>query len=244
MKNAEPERILVVDDEESFLYSTADLLRREGYQCDCALDGVAASQMLRDGEYDLLIAELNMPGNADLELVHEARRFREGLPIILVTARPSLNSAIRSIQLRVADYIVKPVELGELLSQVRAVINNFRVQRAVGRERERLHCWRKDLAGFGQEMPVSAKLTTPLPVGAFVNLTCRNIADALSDLKHITEALATGNTQREACHLFKCSRLTLLTEALEETVEILEKTRNSFKSKELGELRKKLKTLL
>jgi len=102
--------ILIADDEETFLLSTADLLRREGYHCDCAPDGKRAAEMLGKGEYDLLIADIKMPGNGNLELVREMPRLAEGLPVILVTGYPSLKTAMESFQLPVAAYLPKPVE--------------------------------------------------------------------------------------------------------------------------------------
>jgi len=120
----EPRRILIADDEESFLYSTADILRREGYDCSCALDARAATEMLRKESYDLLIADIKMQGNADLEFIKALPRIADGMPVILVTGYPSLNSAIESIQLPVVGYLVKPFELDELLVRVKDVITS------------------------------------------------------------------------------------------------------------------------
>ncbi len=118
----EPRRILIADDEETFLYSTADILRREGYDCSCASDARAATEMLRMESYDLLIADIKMQGNADLEFIKALPQIADGMPVILVTGYPSLNSAIESIQLPVVAYLVKPVELKELLVRVKDVI--------------------------------------------------------------------------------------------------------------------------
>lgn len=107
---AEKGKILIADDEETFLHSTADLLRREGYDCDIVPDGNRAAEMLGKGEYDLLIADIKMPGNGNLELVREMPRLAEGLPVILVTGYPSLKTAMESFQLPVAAYLPKPVE--------------------------------------------------------------------------------------------------------------------------------------
>jgi len=115
-------RILIADDEESFLYSTADILRREGYDCSCASDAIAATEMLRKESYDLLIADIKMQGNSDLEFIKALPQIAGEMPVILVTGYPSLNSAIESIQLPVVAYLVKPFELNELLVRVKDVI--------------------------------------------------------------------------------------------------------------------------
>ena len=121
---AEAGRILIADDEDSFLYSTADVLRREGYQCDCACDAVMAKTMLAMESYDLVIADIMMEGNSHLEFIKELPRIAGGVPVILVTGYPSLGSAIESIQLPVVAYLVKPFELDDLLSQVKNAIQD------------------------------------------------------------------------------------------------------------------------
>ncbi len=115
--------ILIADDEKSFLRSTADLLRREGYECDCAPDGRKAAAMLEKGSYVLLIADIKMPGNSDLEFVNKVPRIIENLPVILVTGYPSLNSAIQSIQLPVVAYLIKPFAFSDLLAQVKRALS-------------------------------------------------------------------------------------------------------------------------
>lgn len=121
---AELGRILLADDEELFLHSTADLLRRQGYECDCAVDARTAVEMLGKKSYDLLIADIKMPGNPDLEFIKELPRIAEGMPAILVTGYPSLNSAIQSIQLPVVSYLIKPFEFSDLLAQVMSAITD------------------------------------------------------------------------------------------------------------------------
>src|SRR5574341_1431460 len=112
-------RILFADDEETFLRASCDLLRREGYACDGVPDASAAAQKLRVEKYDLLIADIKMPGNAELEFIQEVPKITDGLPVILVTGYPSTYTAIKSIQLPVMAYLPKPVDFGELLNQVR-----------------------------------------------------------------------------------------------------------------------------
>jgi CheY-like chemotaxis protein len=94
-------RILIADDEERFMHSTAAFLRQEGYECACAPDAATVAAMLREDPYDLLIADIKMPGNRNLELIRELSHRAEELSVILVTGCPSLQSAIQSIRLPV-----------------------------------------------------------------------------------------------------------------------------------------------
>jgi signal transduction histidine kinase len=118
-------RILIADDEEIFVNSMADLLRREGYECSCAPDAIVAAELLRSNDYDLLIADIKMEGNFELEFIQDLPQIATGMPVILVTGYPSLKTAIQSVQLPVVAYLVKPFEFKELLEQVQKSIKNY-----------------------------------------------------------------------------------------------------------------------
>ena len=241
---AELGRVLIADDEETFLYSTADLLRQEGYQCDCALDAVKAAEMMHAREYELLIADIKMPGNPKLELIRDMPRNAEGMPVILVTGYPSLNTAVQSIQLPVVAYMIKPIDMDELLEEMNGAIGNFRIYRAICNTRQNLEDWRRDLDGVEQLMSKKASDTPFVPVDAFVTLTLNNVVAALSDIRNVTETLAKITSEQNVCQLLSCPRLDALTNALLETIDVLEKTKSSFKSKDLGELRRNLEELV
>jgi len=66
----------------------------------------------------------------------------------------------------------------------------------------------------------------------------------MSDLKHLTRVFGGNSLHNEPCHLLNCPRLSLLAGGLAETIEVLEKSKSAFKSKNLGQIRKKLESLL
>ncbi len=111
--------ILIADDDETFLQSTADLLRREEYVCDCASDARAVIEILRLARYDLLITDINMPGNTGLELIKNLPKNAEGMPVILVTGNHLINTEIQSLQPPVVACMHKPLDFDKLLAQVR-----------------------------------------------------------------------------------------------------------------------------
>jgi len=238
-------RILIADDEETFRNSIADLLRRGGYQCDCASDAIVAAELLRSADYDLLIADIKMQGNFELEFIRALPQIAEGMPVILVTGYPSLKSAIESIQLPVAAYLIKPFEFEELLVQVQISVKNYQFFKTVRDHRKRLADWSEDLKGIEEAEKIIPPSESSTPIDDFLTLTFHNIAGALSDLKHLTESFSTGSSsQQEACHLLNCPRLNTLNKTLVETIDILEKTKSAFKSKELGNLRRNLEELV
>jgi two-component system response regulator HydG len=115
-------RILVVDDEPLFLRTTAQLLTKAGYECTTAADGRAALQILAEQSFDLVLSDLNMPGNLKLELLYEQRERWPQTPLIVITGVPSLPTAIESIRLGIADYLLKPVRYDDLLTSVQRAL--------------------------------------------------------------------------------------------------------------------------
>jgi DNA-binding NtrC family response regulator len=122
-------RILIADDEKSFLKFSSTLFARIGYVCDCAENGTEAVCLLRKHRYDVVISDIKMPGNDDLLLAREVERIQDGVPVVIVTGYPSQDTAIRAVKLPVVDYIEKPVEFRELLSSVRSAIMAGRKRR-------------------------------------------------------------------------------------------------------------------
>tara|TARA_R110002049_G_scaffold72490_7_gene187536 strand:+ start:109128 stop:110528 length:1401 start_codon:yes stop_codon:yes gene_type:complete len=115
-------RILIADDEPLFRNTTAELLRDEGYECVCVEDANDAFAVLQEHSFDLILSDLNMPGNLKLELLKEGRSKYSHIPLIVVTGVPSIPSAIESVRLGIADYLLKPVKFEELLSAVQRAL--------------------------------------------------------------------------------------------------------------------------
>ena len=115
-------RILIADDEPLYLRTTGQLLRQAGFECECVSTGDAALEQLRQQRFDLILSDLNMPGNLQLELLRQGRSEWPHIPLIVVTGVPSLPTAIESVRLGIADYLLKPVKFEDLLTSVRRVL--------------------------------------------------------------------------------------------------------------------------
>jgi len=111
-------QVLLADDEEIYLLSTADLLRQEGFSVDCAKDAYEAARLLREFRYDVLISDIRMPGNPDMSLIQGIPEPNAGIPVILMTGYPSAPTAIQAIDLSVLAYLVKPIDFEDLLLRV------------------------------------------------------------------------------------------------------------------------------
>ena len=237
-------RILLADDEEFFLSTTSDLLVDEGYECVQSQDAESALIKLKSSAFDLLIADIHMPGNSELELVKELREVAEGMPVILVTGDPSLETATKSIQLPVAAYMTKPLDIEMLLTHVKNAINNYKTYCSMQNTSQRLQEWQKDLDTIKEVVSNTLESTPSIPIHTFFKLTFRNIAESLLDLEHLIEGLDSNSKDQYACNLLDCPSLTKMKGGLIETMEVLRKTRESFKSKDLARLRDKLDTIV
>jgi CheY-like chemotaxis protein len=237
-------RILIVDDEETFLEAHADLLRDEGYECDCAQDAHFAKERLRQNRYDLMIADIKMPGNDELEFIEELPAIAEGLPVILVTGYPSLNTAIKSTRLSVAGYLVKPVPIDDFLKLVRQAVIRHQTLRMFDAARKRLQNVHEEMGSLEILKNLSPGSPSYVDVDVFLHYTLNNVIASMIDLKDLTQALAQNRPKQQVCQLLNCPRHAELTEAIKDAIFVLEKTKSAFKSKELAVLREKLERVL
>lgn len=226
------------------MYSTADLLRRENYRCDCAQDGQSVKALLEKSAYDLLIADIKMPGNTSLELVADLQLYAPGISVILVTGYPSLDTALNSITLPVLDYLVKPIDFEKLLAHVRTAVEHSRLYRIIADTQSQLEQWLEKVSAVKQVVEENPKLSSTVSVEDLIDFSFVNIQGALSNIRNLASASISHDSQKQVCDLLVCPRLHTLTVALEETIEVLEKSKSAFKSKELGALRQRLEKIM
>jgi len=235
---ANPPRILVADDDEALRTGLATWLQRRGCHCTCANQASVALDLIRSQEFDALIADIHMPGNERLQFVEAVPETAEGLPVILLTGNPTVETAARSVRLLVFAYLVKPADLEELLALVHQATSASRQARAVRRTRQRLQEVGEELRQIEASL---AKATSPgaaSPMNGFLRVILCNIASSIVELERCTPEL--GQCENAADGLKKLE----LISALRHTVNVLEKTRQNFKSKDLGALRHQLNDLL
>lgn len=119
-------RLLVADDEPVFLESITELLRSEQYEVASAPDAATCQRLLAEYAFDVLIADIRMPGNSQLELLNSMSAHGAPPPVILMTGYPTIGSAIQAIKLPVTAYLVKPFDFGRLLAEVESAIAGAR----------------------------------------------------------------------------------------------------------------------
>lgn len=106
--------ILVVDDDVGAQRALLQVLKKEGYRVDAAPSAVRALEKLKENPVDLLITDIRMERMDGMELMREVRGRWPDIPVIIMTAFASIDTAIRSIHAGAYDYVSKPYEIDEL----------------------------------------------------------------------------------------------------------------------------------
>ena len=114
-------RLLLAEDDQQLRETVARGLREHAFAVDAVADGNAAVAQAAVNDYDALILDIVMPKRDGLEVCKELRRRRMSVPILLLTARDSVEDKITGLDAGADDYLTKPFAFGELLARVRAL---------------------------------------------------------------------------------------------------------------------------
>ncbi|MBS1249005.1 MAG: Response regulator MprA [Chloroflexi bacterium] len=169
--------ILIVDDEKAVRESLQDILELEGYTVEAAGSGETALEMLNEGEFDLILLDLKMPGIDGVEVMHQANLLYASTKIIILTGHGSLESAIAAVKIGAHDYILKPFETEDILTSIE---HSFTEKT----ERQRKELLIEQLESSLNQLKDVEGITTPelpgrriisLPQGIMVDLERREI---------------------------------------------------------------------
>jgi two-component system OmpR family response regulator/two-component system response regulator QseB len=126
-------RILLVEDDKLLGDGVQAGLAQSGFNVDWVRDGVAGELALKTGEYAGVVLDLGLPRLSGLELLQQLRRRGNKVPVLILTARDSVEDRIKGLDGGADDYVVKPFDLDELAARLRAL-----VRRASGEAAPRL----------------------------------------------------------------------------------------------------------
>jgi len=123
----EPERILVVDDEEAIREVISTLLEAQGFCCATRANGRQGLDAFRKDNYDLVLSDIVMPEMDGLKLLAELRLDDPDVPVIMVTAMHDISIALEAIRAGAYDYVLKPFEKDQLYVSVRRALEHRRL---------------------------------------------------------------------------------------------------------------------
>jgi DNA-binding NarL/FixJ family response regulator len=212
-------RVLQVDDDPMVRAVFHGWLKLHGYDHHHAASPSEAEELLNHNSFDVVLSDIHMPGNCRLEWVEQVLGRENPPAIILITGTPELETACRAANLPVAGYLLKPAEFSTL---------DATLQRVIQRQRRRLDflSLSRDilrlLGSHGmQNSPEETMLVEKLGL----------LAGCFGSRASETDVAGSSNDL-------------LWRAAIADTIAVIEKTKHSFRSKDLGELRHRLQQLL
>ncbi len=114
-------RIVIVEDNETLANAVAYRLRDRGHAAEVLTDGDEADLYLAQEGADLVVLDINLPGQSGLEILKSLRNRGDGVPVILLTARAETSDRVSGLDMGADDYLVKPFEMDELEARIRAL---------------------------------------------------------------------------------------------------------------------------
>ena len=115
-------KILIVEDDSLLQKGLYDGITSNGYVCELASTGKQAEQYIQFGQFSLIILDLGLPDCDGLELLTRWRKKQIDAPVLILTARDTVEDRVEGLDLGADDYLIKPFALTELLARVRALI--------------------------------------------------------------------------------------------------------------------------
>jgi two-component system, OmpR family, copper resistance phosphate regulon response regulator CusR len=119
-------RLLVVEDEKKTVEFLRKGLMENGYSVDTAFEGEAGLQLALNGNHDVLVLDINLPGRDGYSILDEFRKAGHETPVLFLTARGQVSDRVDGLELGADDYLVKPFSFKELLARLRTITRRGR----------------------------------------------------------------------------------------------------------------------
>lgn len=131
-------RILIVDDEDSVCQMLRDVLEDEGYRVEIALDGHEALRKMKSLDVDAVLLDIRMPGLDGMQVLKLAQEAGITVPVVLITAYGTTETAIQAMKLGAFDYVLKPFNIEELLMTIKKAVEMERLASELAALRQEL----------------------------------------------------------------------------------------------------------
>ncbi|MCI2061833.1 MAG: response regulator transcription factor [Eubacteriaceae bacterium] len=121
-------RLLIVEDERQLCENIAAFMRAEGYSSDCCFDGLDAVDFIGSADYDAVVLDIMLPGIDGLSVLKKIRTQQQTVPVLLLTARDTVEDKVTGLDSGADDYMTKPFSLEELAARIRVMIRRSGVE--------------------------------------------------------------------------------------------------------------------
>lgn len=149
-------QILIIEDEKSIADMVKMCLTKNGYICETANNGMAATEKIEKTHYDLILLDIMLPDIDGYDLIDYIKQFE--IPVIFVTAKTSVQDRVKGLKLGAEDYISKPFDLDELLARVETVLRRYnKTERMLEAGKIRIDTLSRTVLLNGALIPLPAK---------------------------------------------------------------------------------------
>jgi DNA-binding response OmpR family regulator len=115
-------KIVLVEDEKKLAHSLERLLVRSGYEVSLVFDGQSAIDAVTRQELHLMVLDINLPVKSGIEVLHHIRSSSYHTPVLVLTARDTIQDKIKGLEIGADDYLTKPFDSAELLARIQAIL--------------------------------------------------------------------------------------------------------------------------
>ena len=241
--------IFLIEDDESMRVTMEEFLVRAGYAVETASSEAHAFSKLSHTDFcdriPVVITDLSLPDVGPDFL----SRLREQLPnsgLIVLTGYPSVQSAITSMNIRCLGYLTKPFNEIDLLEMVAVGIDSWLSMRKVRMQLQSFITRQTEILANSQEVLRKLHQNPTVSAQSFVSICAASAESAITGLVQMVTQLSSDAPERgkDVCSLFECPRLTAFERLTQDSINVLERTKQSFHSKELAVLRQSLTAFL
>lgn len=157
-------RLLLIEDDPGIADVVEQGLSEAGYTVDVAADGIEGLKCAIEHTYELIVLDLMLPGMDGLRICEELRLRRDITPILMVTARDSVQDRVRGLEDGADDYLAKPFDFDELLARVRALLRRDKIhkRRIIHISDMEIDTANRSVKRAGKEIPLSPREYTLL----------------------------------------------------------------------------------
>ena len=121
-------KVLVVEDDRELCHTVCSYLTQNGYEAKGCLSADEAYDAMYGGDlFDIILSDIMMPGVDGFEFAHTVRKLNQEIPILFMTARDDFASKQRGFKMGIDDYMVKPIDLDELLLRIEALLRRAKI---------------------------------------------------------------------------------------------------------------------
>ncbi len=219
------------------------MLQDAGYVVDTAESLCCAEELLERRQYDLMIIGIEAEVGEWFDLIEYVREKRTGIPIVVMAAEPSVDTAVKCIELSVACLLPKAAPQIEVLEKIRSILSDSHHLRAVLRIRRQLETCAADLANVAGANRFRGHVhpdgTRRIPAA-----TLRALSGCLEELVMLESEATHTNPAARYCELLQCPVWRCHRNAIHDCILLLHETKRRFKSKELAQVRQTLEELM